>query len=96
MAANQPTAEAPDSVFSQAGAGAAWHSGAAMRAQSFGPATDLMMDLAGLKPGDRVLDVAAGTGDTSIVAARGLRRPAMSLIARTCVPSFTSAPARST
>ena len=70
MAANQPNTEAPDSVFSQAGAGARWQSGAASRAVSFGLATELMMDFAGLKPGDRVLDIAAGTGDTSIIAAR--------------------------
>lgn len=63
-------AEAPDSVFAQAGMGAAWQRGAAARARSMGPSTELMMDLAGLKPGDRVLDVAAGTGDTSLIAAR--------------------------
>lgn len=30
-----------------------------------GPATDTMMDMAGISPGDRVLDVAAGAGDQS-------------------------------
>ena len=70
MAANPPNTEASDSAFSQDGAGAAWQRGAAARARSMGPATDLMMDLAGLKPGDRVLDIAAGTGDTSLIAAR--------------------------
>jgi SAM-dependent methyltransferase len=57
-------------VFIQTGAGGAWQRGAAVRAQSFGPATELMMDLAGLKPGDRVLDVAAGTGEQTLIAAR--------------------------
>src|SRR5687768_5540415 len=70
MSATDPNAEARDSVFSNAGAGATWQSGAALRAQAFGPATDLMMDLAGLKAGDHVLDIAAGTGDTSLIAAR--------------------------
>ena len=63
-------AEASDSVFSLSGMGAAWQSGAAARARSMGPSTELMMDLAGLNPGDRVLDIAAGTGDTSLIAAR--------------------------
>ena len=62
--------EARDSVFSDGGAGAAWQRGAASRARSLGPATELMLDLAGLKPGDRMLDIAAGTGDTSLIAAR--------------------------
>ncbi len=30
------------------------------------PATDLMLDMAGLKPGSRVLDVAAGAGDQTL------------------------------
>jgi SAM-dependent methyltransferase len=46
-----------------------WKGGAALRAQSFGPATTLMLDLAQIEAGDRVLDVAAGTGDTSVLAA---------------------------
>src|SRR5687768_3139230 len=70
MPATDPSAEARDSVFSDAGAGATWQSGAALRAQAFGPATELMIDLARLKAGDRVLDIAAGTGDTSLDAAR--------------------------
>lgn len=35
-----------------------------------GPATDLMLDLAQLGPGDRVLDVAAGAGEPAMTAAR--------------------------
>ena len=35
-----------------------------------GPATDVMLDLAGVEPGARVLDVAAGAGGQSIAAAR--------------------------
>ena len=65
-----PSSEARAAVFVETGAGAAWQSGAAVRAQSFGPATELMLDLAGLKDGDRVLDIAAGTGEQTLLAAR--------------------------
>jgi SAM-dependent methyltransferase len=47
-----------------------WRSGAAVRAQSFGPATELMVDLAALEAGDRVLDVAAGNCEQTVVAAK--------------------------
>ena len=40
-----------------------------MQAQ-YAPATELMLDLADVRPGDRVLDVAAGDGYQSIAAAR--------------------------
>ena len=36
----------------------------------YAPATELMLDLARLRPGDRVLDIAAGDGYQSIAAAR--------------------------
>jgi ubiquinone/menaquinone biosynthesis C-methylase UbiE len=48
----------------------AWRRGAATRAQSVGLATDMMLDMANLAIGSRVLDVAAGTGDQTILAAR--------------------------
>jgi ubiquinone/menaquinone biosynthesis C-methylase UbiE len=48
----------------------AWRRGAAIRAQSVGLATDMMLDMANLAIGSRVLDVAAGTGDQTILAAR--------------------------
>ncbi len=34
-----------------------------------GPATETMFDMAGMKPGDRVLDVAAGAGDQTLQVA---------------------------
>ncbi len=51
-------------------AGEAWKRGAAMRAQYMAAATQAMLDLAGVSPGHRVLDLAAGTGDQSLDAAR--------------------------
>jgi len=47
-----------------------WQQEAERRRQERAEATQRMLEAAGLKPGDRVLDVAAGTGDQSIFAAR--------------------------
>jgi ubiquinone/menaquinone biosynthesis C-methylase UbiE len=44
--------------------------GRARRAQFMGPATEMMLDLAGIRTGSRVLDVAAGTGDQTVMAAQ--------------------------
>lgn len=48
----------------------AWHSWDAVFDQWLGPATELMLDLAGVEAGTRVLDIAAGSGGQSIAAAR--------------------------
>jgi SAM-dependent methyltransferase len=40
------------------------------RSEAYGPATERMFDLADLGAGNRVLDVAAGTGDQTLLAAR--------------------------
>ncbi len=47
-----------------------WSAGQASRQQIYGAATEMMLDLAGVQPGSRVLDVAAGTGDQTLMAAR--------------------------
>jgi SAM-dependent methyltransferase len=69
MTTNPSNSGTQGEMFLQADVAQAWQRGAALRGQVFGPATDVMLDLADLKPGDRVLDIAAGTGDTSILAA---------------------------
>jgi SAM-dependent methyltransferase len=51
-------------------AAAAWQRGASLRAASMRAPTDLMLDLAELQPGYRVLDVAAGSGEQTIAAAQ--------------------------
>lgn len=51
-------------------AGEAWQRSQALRARFLAAATELMLDLADIQVGQRVLDVAAGTGDQSIGAAR--------------------------
>jgi SAM-dependent methyltransferase len=48
----------------------AWQQGAAQRARTVGEATERMLDAVGLKEGMRVLDIAAGTGDQSLLAAQ--------------------------
>src|SRR5215471_6207669 len=51
-------------------AAAEWRRGAAARVQAFGPATDMMLDLAKVAAGSRVLDVGAGAGDSTLMAAQ--------------------------
>jgi ubiquinone/menaquinone biosynthesis C-methylase UbiE len=47
-----------------------WQQDVQRRRQDMAEATQRMLEAAGLKPGDHVLDIAAGTGDQSILAAR--------------------------
>lgn len=47
-----------------------WSRMGAQRTEVYGPATEKMIELAGLRPGSRVLDVACGTGNQTIMAAR--------------------------
>lgn len=47
-----------------------WRRGAATRAQAQALATETMLNMANVVRGSRVLDVAAGTGDQTILAAR--------------------------
>ena len=48
----------------------AWHDWAPTLQRWLGPATDLMLDMTGVKPGSHVLDVAAGAGDQTLHAAK--------------------------
>ena len=47
-----------------------WSAGQAARQQIYGAATEMMLDLAGVQVGSRVLDVAAGSGESTLMAAR--------------------------
>jgi len=47
-----------------------WSAGQVLRQQIFGAATETMLDVASVQPGNRVLDVAAGTGEQTLIAAR--------------------------
>jgi SAM-dependent methyltransferase len=46
-----------------------WSAGQAARQQNYGAATEIMLDMAGVQAGSRVLDVAAGTGESAVMAA---------------------------
>ncbi|MCB0873226.1 MAG: class I SAM-dependent methyltransferase [Actinobacteria bacterium] len=48
----------------------AWHRWGPLVGRWLGEATEAMFDMAGLGPGSRVLDVAAGAGEQSLAAAR--------------------------
>jgi len=56
-------------TYGSAIAAEGWHLGAAGRADLL-PITERMLDLAGIGSGHRVLDVAAGTGEQTLMAAR--------------------------
>src|SRR5215831_9677653 len=47
-----------------------WSAAQARRRQIYGAATEMMLEVAAVQPGSRVLDVAAGTGDQTLMAAR--------------------------
>lgn len=49
---------------------AQWRRGAAARLRAFGPATEMMLDLVKVAEGSRILDVGAGAGDSTLVAAQ--------------------------
>jgi len=48
----------------------AWHRWGPLLSRWLGPATDTMLDMCDVRTGHRILDVAAGAGEQSIVAAR--------------------------
>jgi len=60
----------PTQIWSSTEAAERWQRTAAQRQQAVGAATDAMFEAVGLETGYRVLDLAAGTGDTTMVAAR--------------------------
>jgi len=63
------TAE-PARTWASTEAAEIWRQGAARRAQILAVATERMLQAARLTPGSRVLDVAAGTGDQTLLAAQ--------------------------
>ncbi len=64
------TPEDQQSLWQSPEAAQAWRRNAATRMQLLGPATERMLALANIGEGCHVLDIAAGTGDQTILAAR--------------------------
>ncbi len=60
----------PVRTWASAEAAEVWRQGAARRAQTLAIATERMLEQAALRQGMRVLDIAAGTGDQTVLAAR--------------------------
>ena len=65
----------------------AWHRWGPTLRSWLGPATERMLDLAGIKPGCRVLDVAAGAGDQTLQAAARVG-PGGSVLATDLAPAI--------
>ena len=59
-----------DGTYGSTEATDGWRRSGAARARFLGPVTERMLDLAGIAIGSRVLDVAAGTGEQTLMAAR--------------------------
>ena len=57
-------------IFASGDVAKQWQRGKAFRDEVNAAANEIMLDLANLAPGNRVLDVAAGTGDQTLLAAR--------------------------
>lgn len=68
-------------------AAAAWNRWTPTLRIWLGPATETMLDLARIGPGDRVLDVAAGAGEPAISAAKRVR-PTGSVLATDISPNL--------
>jgi SAM-dependent methyltransferase len=65
-----PKSPDPSVTFLSSERADAWHRAKPRREETTGAATEMMLDLANLRPGDRVLDIAAGTGDLSMMIAK--------------------------
>src|SRR5436305_1756673 len=68
--ANRPTSTAAEPAWTDRATLERWQRGAAAREAVFNQAADLLLDLARVGPGSRVLDVAAGAGSQTLQAAR--------------------------
>lgn len=77
----------PVRTWESAEAAEVWRRSAARRARTVAAATEKMFEAARLRPGMRVLDVAAGTGDQSLLAAQ-IVGPAGSVLAADISPSM--------
>jgi ubiquinone/menaquinone biosynthesis C-methylase UbiE len=70
MTMDRPEPSKSGDAWASGDAASGWKRGAAARGRALGPLTELMLDLAGVAVGSRVLDLGAGTGDQTLMAAR--------------------------
>lgn len=70
MTMDQPKPSEPGEAWASEDTASGWKRGAAARGRALEPLTELMLDLAGVTAGSQVLDLGAGTGDQTILAAR--------------------------
>jgi len=68
--ADQDSQSHEGGTYGSSAAAEGWQRSAAARAEILGPITERMLDLAGIEAGSRVLDVAAGSGEQTLLAAR--------------------------
>jgi len=85
MAMNRPIERQDGGTYESRAVAEGWRSGAAARAQFLGPLTEAMLDVAGVTSGSRVLDVADGTGEQTLMAARRVG-PTGSIVATDIAP----------
>ena len=68
------TTKAPDPIltvpYASAEVAEQWQRGKRLRGETSGAATEMMLDLANIRVGGRVLEIAAGTGDLAIMTTR--------------------------
>jgi SAM-dependent methyltransferase len=70
MAMDLPRPSESGGSWASRDAASGWQSGAAARGQALAPVNALMLDLAGVTVDSRVLDLGAGTGDQTLLAAQ--------------------------
>ncbi len=67
---DRPEPSEPGGAWGSGDAASGWKRGAAARGRALDPLTELMLDVAGVTVGRQVLDLGAGTGDQTLLAAR--------------------------
>jgi ubiquinone/menaquinone biosynthesis C-methylase UbiE len=70
MATKAPDPSTAGTNFASPEIAEQWRGGRELRDEVSGPATEMMVDLVNIQVGDRVLEIAAGTGDLAIMIAR--------------------------
>jgi len=70
MTMDRPKPSESGGAWASGDAASGWLRGAGARGQALGPVSELMLDLAGVTIGRRILDLGAGTGDQSLLAAQ--------------------------